>query len=753
MAKRLKRAFTIVELVIVIAVIAILAAVLIPTFTTLIDKANESNDIALVKNLNTALVSKEATDEVNTMQDALDAAYEYGYTVDKLTPSSSGDIVWDEANNRFALINEKKEVVFEDGAKPLTNDATKIWKIVTELAGTQDYSWYVGGLSKEAIEGFKFTMGVDTGSVEADVNYVTAAVQDVTIRTAGGALTVNAEKATVSHYGTAQSVDVQAVAGNSYHEYGKVTGNLTITKGHVVFESTAVVNTFVVSDEATAVKATVNDKAQVLTAVAKDNNILTGLNLPATVETVVAEMDDLAMFAGGAGTEKSPYLIENEVQFYNINQFQSQMKLGKAYYFKQINDLDAVVEVENSIHGLSIYEFCGGYDGNGKNINAPEGSTSNGIALFDNIWGKIEIKNITLNERENFPISLITNIANDGTDAVISNIQVKSLDGKIVQVNNGNFGFIVIGSIYGGNNVLIENCNIYASVQNMGTCTAAFVGQAIFPIPTTIKNCANYGKIIGTSYAGLVYGNPSYNGNWAGEYLNNFKSENVFNYGTVRAIKAGYIAYSESEASGFIFNQMYQENSVKEEGTYETTSYMNEYYYNAYMNASGEFLIQPQDNSPSDYYFKLVFNVFTIKYYYKDGKAPSNSDSDDKGYYAQSNGRKVLIPIPNSNVMSEVTEDWMKIQSVYAYDYKTAVEKGVLTEGQEVSYNLTCDSLKVALVQKDSNLYVIFENLVYGDDSDFESMCVDSSVSLMLYSFVDSNYKEYLGYTDKVNKA
>ncbi|HIX07614.1 MAG TPA: prepilin-type N-terminal cleavage/methylation domain-containing protein, partial [Candidatus Borkfalkia faecipullorum] len=37
MAKRLKRAFTIVELVIVIAVIAILAAVLIPTFTTLID--------------------------------------------------------------------------------------------------------------------------------------------------------------------------------------------------------------------------------------------------------------------------------------------------------------------------------------------------------------------------------------------------------------------------------------------------------------------------------------------------------------------------------------------------------------------------------------------------------------------------------------------------------------------------------------------------------------------------------------------
>ncbi len=42
MLKKMKKAFTITELVIVIAVIAILAAVLIPTFTTVVDKANES---------------------------------------------------------------------------------------------------------------------------------------------------------------------------------------------------------------------------------------------------------------------------------------------------------------------------------------------------------------------------------------------------------------------------------------------------------------------------------------------------------------------------------------------------------------------------------------------------------------------------------------------------------------------------------------------------------------------------------------
>ena len=42
MKKMNKKGFTIVELVIVIAVIAILAAVLIPTFANLISKANES---------------------------------------------------------------------------------------------------------------------------------------------------------------------------------------------------------------------------------------------------------------------------------------------------------------------------------------------------------------------------------------------------------------------------------------------------------------------------------------------------------------------------------------------------------------------------------------------------------------------------------------------------------------------------------------------------------------------------------------
>ena len=70
--RKSKKGFTIVELVIVIAVIAILAAVLIPTFANLIRQANKSSDTQLVKNMNTILSAAEALNGKNeTMADAL----------------------------------------------------------------------------------------------------------------------------------------------------------------------------------------------------------------------------------------------------------------------------------------------------------------------------------------------------------------------------------------------------------------------------------------------------------------------------------------------------------------------------------------------------------------------------------------------------------------------------------------------------------------------------------------------------------
>lgn len=60
-----KRGFTIIELTIVVAVIAILSAVLIPTFAAIIKKSRESADQQAVRSMNTALAAETITDDLN----------------------------------------------------------------------------------------------------------------------------------------------------------------------------------------------------------------------------------------------------------------------------------------------------------------------------------------------------------------------------------------------------------------------------------------------------------------------------------------------------------------------------------------------------------------------------------------------------------------------------------------------------------------------------------------------------------------
>ena len=69
MYKKLKKAFTLVELVIVIAVIAILAAVLIPTFSNIINDSKFSVDKETVNNLNTQISIETVNKTIESAED------------------------------------------------------------------------------------------------------------------------------------------------------------------------------------------------------------------------------------------------------------------------------------------------------------------------------------------------------------------------------------------------------------------------------------------------------------------------------------------------------------------------------------------------------------------------------------------------------------------------------------------------------------------------------------------------------------
>ena len=115
-----KRGFTIVELVIVVAVIAILSAVLIPTFSGIIDKANESADIQAVRNMNVALAT--ATDKPENIIEAAAVLSEAGFNTEKgLTPAYKGhSYYWFKPTNQVVYVNEaddKFELIFPESVE------------------------------------------------------------------------------------------------------------------------------------------------------------------------------------------------------------------------------------------------------------------------------------------------------------------------------------------------------------------------------------------------------------------------------------------------------------------------------------------------------------------------------------------------------------------------------------------------------------------------------------------------------------
>ena len=111
-----KKGFTIVELVIVIAVIAILAAVLIPTFVGLVNKANRAADTALAKELNTALAMNG--EEIADFDAAVAALREGGFILANLNAKADGCyFVWDNGTKQILYVdaNNNFEVLYSNG--------------------------------------------------------------------------------------------------------------------------------------------------------------------------------------------------------------------------------------------------------------------------------------------------------------------------------------------------------------------------------------------------------------------------------------------------------------------------------------------------------------------------------------------------------------------------------------------------------------------------------------------------------------
>lgn len=238
--RKMKKGFTIVELVIVIAVIAVLTAILVPTFINISKKANKASDNSLVTNLNTALKMAEAdneifeghklSDENVTMHDAVLDLKAYGYYLEQLVTKSDEDLIYSLKENKFYLSSDSAISSKYTAAEKVQY----LWTIQNSVSGSEKYSVYAGSKWSQPVIS-NLHVGFDAGSRTdiTSVSYSNAVAHKVIIRMNGGDLTIDAENDTVKHYGSADIVTLTAVSPNSFYENGGAV-QVNIKKGRLV---------------------------------------------------------------------------------------------------------------------------------------------------------------------------------------------------------------------------------------------------------------------------------------------------------------------------------------------------------------------------------------------------------------------------------------------------------------------------------------------------------------------------------------
>lgn len=720
--RKSKKGFTIVELVIVIAVIAILAAVLIPTFANLIRQANKSSDTQLVKNMNTILSAAEALNGKNeTMADALQDILDAGYSVEKLTPTTEKcHIVWNQKTDRMIFLDENFEVEYPKDEK--IDDTNDIWMVVGDKAALDayqaNYSIYLTEDFKE--ETVKVAHGLDVGSCKTikTVECVNESYAGtILINMAGGNLTVNAPKATVNHYGDAALVEIEAVANASYHENGNVD-EIRLKAGRVVVESKGnVAGVRIVAD---AISDGENGKKNVSVEVAAGGKLgavgATNSTVAADLKNIVSGSTDVIEspvevtndFAGGFGTENSPYLIATAEQFANIAKLSEEMGAGKAKYFKQVADI--------AING-TIPVLTGTYDGGNYKIMYDCSGKNFGV-VFTEIKGYSVFKNINL-VMGKVGVSLLS-IADWGTSygATFDHITFESTE-DLVKVNTNNFGFVMINAIYTGGEgapvYTFSNITNNVNLQNDGTCTGLIVGSGpCFNVKTVLnyENCVNNGTISGTSSVGFLYGNSAYI-----ETVS--ESESVIN---VKDCKNNGLFMALKDSANVAFAPKLADLNDKYQGTAGGTFLSENYLSNKNFTVNQNGTVFSINTTYTNVSYKLVFDVSAI-YSKKDGKAWTDADTvvaKDKEKWDTiwnvSNGTKYPIDL---SVDIDATGELSG--SFKAYDKKTAAANGISATNFTDGY---------ALVVKDGVTYLVFDVT--------EDVYIDCAVKLSVYAY-DAN--------------
>ena len=129
---KINKGFTIVELVIVIAVVAILAAVLIPTFSSIVKKANISSDMQTARNMGVILTAEKPIGP----REAVDALKANG--IERLEPKTKYySFFWIKSINAVVLTSEGVRPIYPEELATWPFDPDDWFDLTNEYAKTE----------------------------------------------------------------------------------------------------------------------------------------------------------------------------------------------------------------------------------------------------------------------------------------------------------------------------------------------------------------------------------------------------------------------------------------------------------------------------------------------------------------------------------------------------------------------------------------------------------------------------------------
>ena len=501
MKKNNKKGFTIVELVIVIAVIAILAAVLIPTFSSIIKKAKISNDTVLAKNLTTAIATESITSKPTSMEEVVTKLYNAGFVLENLSPTTEDYFYgWDSKNNQIILISDKYSVVYESAkSTPVDVYVATTGDFAQKLAEA-GYSLY---LTTEAtkVDTTNF-INVDTGNTKLGTLKMTASTAtEVTLKGTIDNVTVNNGNGVVRQYASVENLTVENIAMSSYHVYGAVE-NATLKAGKLEVEQLGEIKNLNVNVTAEAV-ATVKvvNKGVIEGAEQNGEKLSAGILSEGTI---------------GKPSESDPHNVTIG-NYAELVAFRDQVNSGRHFenvVVKLTADIDISGRSWTPIGAGArkddrIY-FAGIFDGANHTI---KGLTNKGMDI-----GSIDYNNnnTTPENVQEVAYGFFGIIKN----ATIKNLKMSNVDIELVKVVDKQGKTILgdsVGAIAGhayGDSVEISNCHVLSGKVAGFDAVAGILGRnyakKLEDKEASIVNCSNAATVTSSRRAAGIVGYNSY---------------------------------------------------------------------------------------------------------------------------------------------------------------------------------------------------------------------------------------------------